>query len=209
MLVSFLCEAQQYYIKPKTGKICQNIMSDQGEDQSFKSSKGEEVEEAIDIARELELLRLQYDELCMRKKEEERKRTICRGPTKRQMELYEEGRFRLLLENIKRLEDAEPHDEVVSRRPPASIPICDRLYKKGMTKILSVKMAEKREQEKMRASSENRRPANPIPICDRLYEEGMNKIFADKEKLKLPHRNSKDKVMRRNISMKYVIEINE
>mmetsp|Transcript_3793 Transcript_3793/g.4648 ORF Transcript_3793/g.4648 Transcript_3793/m.4648 type:complete len:162 (+) Transcript_3793:73-558(+) len=148
----------------------------------FESSE----EEVIDVAVELERLRLLYDDFIKRKEKEQRRRTTCRGPTKRQKELYEEGRIKLLCERIQELEEVT-RSETASRKPPSPIPICNRLYEKGMEKIKSEKekMAEKREEEERNSSTQKRGLVTPIPICDRLYEEGMNKLFAERDRSNL------------------------
>ncbi len=154
-------------------------------------------EEVIDVATEVAQLRLHYyDELRGKKEEEEKRRIISstRGPTKRQMQLYEEGTVKLLLKKIKDLEAEESADrrnDSAPRRPPTPIPICDRLYEQGMAKVNAEKMAQKKAEEMLNSSTTRRKQSiSPIPICDRLYQEGMNKIVAEKEKKKSRYLNN-------------------
>lgn len=129
----------------------------------------------VNVAAEVEQLRLHYDRLRLKKQKQEIRKSAVGDATDVQQRLYEEGTKKLLVERIK--EQSERRDASSSRRNPSPIPICDRLYEEGMSKVMADKMAESRKLEEQEASNRSRKPS-PIPICDRLYEEGMNKVRA-------------------------------
>ena len=133
----------------------------------------------VDVAAEVEQLRKRYEHLSMKKKQEEIRKATATDASNTQLRLYEEGKKKLLIERIRSHTDAR--DNSNSRRNPSPIPICDRLYEEGMSKVIAEKIVEKeREQQIAMLSSPRTRNPSPIPICDRLYEEGMNKVKASR-----------------------------
>jgi hypothetical protein len=173
---------------------------------------GERGEEMIDmVATQVEQLRLHYDHLNRKKKEKEDRKLAGSEPSKRQLDMYEEGKRKLLLErsntndkqNIEKFGELRYSSSTASsggpshgganspsgafkRRDPSPIPICDRLYDQGMAKVMAEKKAERllAEKEETRRKSLQTRDPSPIPICDRLYEQGINKVMAEKEAAK-------------------------
>mmetsp|Transcript_8740 Transcript_8740/g.10092 ORF Transcript_8740/g.10092 Transcript_8740/m.10092 type:complete len:259 (-) Transcript_8740:118-894(-) len=139
----------------------------------------------INVTAEVEKLRLHYGQLSKKKKEEiDKKKELCENgqPSKRQMDLYEEGRRKLLIERSKEEESLHVSEESLSKRDPTPIPICDRLYEQGMNKVMAEKKAEMQAEEAVRGrdSSRDKRNLSESAICNRLYEQGMNKLMAEK-----------------------------
>jgi hypothetical protein len=135
-------------------------------------------------AADIEQLRLCYDRLRKKKEQQEKLKLIAKDPSVRQMELYEEGKKKLMIERSKE-DSARDDSSTGQRRDPTPIPICDRLYDEGMAKVMAEKEAEKEAEERLKRSSQTSRNPSPIPICDRLYREGiakeMTKLLVEKE----------------------------
>ena len=133
----------------------------------------------IDLEAEVEQLRQCYDELLKNKRKDEQRKFDCKA-SKRQIHLYEQGKKKLLVLRSKERDEAESRDDREwDCSDPSPIPICDRLYKQGMAKVMAEKQIERKkiEEEKKRQlliSGKGRNPSS-IAICDRLYEQGMSK----------------------------------
>jgi hypothetical protein len=150
-------------------------------------------QEVINITTEVEQLRLQYDGLMEQRKKKEAEGKLKHQellPNRTQIRLYEEGKMKLMIQRSK-LTGLRNDD--TSRRDPAPIAICERLYEEGMNKLIAEKMAEKRQEEEEISRSLRTRDPSPIPICDRLYAEGMNKVMGEKKRMAS---NSKRRSMR-------------
>lgn len=138
----------------------------------------------IDTTAEVQKLRLRYDELLKTKElQEEQKRKNAETPCKRSIDLYEMGKTKLLVQNIETSSDSSQSLKTRSTSP-TPISICNRLYSKGMEKVMAERMVEEAKKEEQvardRWSALRKRDPSPIPICDRLYERGMTKVMAGK-----------------------------
>ncbi len=168
-----------------------------------KKRKDQDDDAMIDVTAEVQKLRLHYDQLVKTKEQKkEQMRKNAETPSKRSNDLYEMGKTKLLYERAALEAGEQQSQEHMSthsssdgsdfRYPtpktrsmsPNPICICDRLYDKGMAKVMAEKMVqeERREKEEARCGSSTLRVRNPspIPICDRLYEQGMTKVMSGK-----------------------------
>lgn len=146
-----------------------------------RTRKEDKEDMMIDMTAEVQKLRLRYDELVKTKElQEEQKRKNAVTPSKRSIDLYEMGKTKLLVQNIETSSNSS-HSPKTRNASPTPISICNRLYSKGMTKVMAERMTEEAQREEQEArekrSMSRRRNPSPIPVCDRLYERGMTKVM--------------------------------